>query len=102
MSEILPKQGDLRVWWIPQVGMKEVFHVPVASPAEAKKVMDILADYDIFQLENRIKPDYSNVGGLECFQQYGAPEDDEDFPDWCEWESDDGENISDFDDGVSK
>ncbi len=27
--------------------------------------MNVLANYDLFQLENSIKPDYSNVGGLE-------------------------------------
>lgn len=28
---------------------------------EAKKVMDILAAYDLFQLENNIKPDFCNI-----------------------------------------
>ena len=97
MTAASPKQGDLRVWWIPQIGMRgPSFHVPVASPAEAKKILDVLADYDLYQLANRIKPDYSNVGGLECFQQYGPPEDADDFPDWCEWESEDGSNIDDW------
>lgn len=87
------KQGDLRVWWIPQIGMKEVFHVPVATPAEAKLLLTALADYDLFQLANRIKPDYCNAGGLECFQQYGPPDDADDFPDWCEWGDEDGDGI---------
>lgn len=90
-----PKQGDLRVWWIPQIGMNGVFHVPVPSPAVAKLVMSTLANYDLFQLEHKIKPDYCNVGGLECFQQYGPPEDPDDFPDWCEWEDEDGNDIGD-------
>lgn len=91
------KQGDLRVWWIPQIGMRGPgFHVSVASPAEAKKILNVLADYDLYQLANRIKPDYSNVGGLECLQQYGPPEDGDDFPDWCEWEDEDGGNIGDY------
>lgn len=94
-QEQAPKQGDLRVWWIPQIP-GEPFHVSVASPAEAKKIMEVLANYDIFQFENRIKGDYANVGGLECFQQYGAPTSPDDFPDWCEWESDDGDNIDDY------
>jgi len=90
-----PKQGDLRVWWIPQIGMGAVFHVSVSTPAEAKKLIAVLADYDIFQFENNVTPDYSNVGGLECFQQYGAPASDDDFPDWCEWEDEDCNNIGD-------
>lgn len=95
MDQKQPKQGDLRVWWIPQVP-GEPFYVPVASPQEAKKVMDVLAKYDLFQLEQNIKPDYSNAGGLECYQQYGAPTIDDDFPDWCEWESEDGDNIDGY------
>jgi hypothetical protein len=90
-----PKQGDLRVWWIPQVPC-EPFHVPVANVVEAKKIMHVLAEYDAFQFAHRIKPDYCNAGGLECYQQYGAPKKADDFPDWCEWESEDGENIDDY------
>lgn len=88
---MITKQGDLRVWWIPQIP-GEPFHVDVASPAEAKKIMDVLANYDIFQFENRIKPDYCNAGGLECYRQDGMWEEG-DSEDWCEWESDDGDNI---------
>lgn len=92
---------QLRVWHIPQIPGKP-FHVLVESIAEAKKVLDILAKYDAFQFENNIKPDYCNAAGLECFQQYGAPKPDDDFPDWCEWESEDGYNIDDVDaDGVA-
>lgn len=73
-----PKAGALRVWWIPQVPMNP-FHVHVDSPAEAKLILDTLARYDLFQLEHRIKPDFCNVGGLECFSQDG------DDGEWCEW-----------------
>ena len=57
---------ELRVWWIPQVPMKP-FHVPVDSIQEAVKIMDTLAQYDLFQFENNIKPDYCNTGGVEEF-----------------------------------
>jgi hypothetical protein len=76
-----PKTGDLRVWWIPQIPGKP-FYVAVASVREAKLILDTLGAYDAFQYENRIKPDYSNAGGLECYQQFGSG----DFPDWGEWE----------------
>lgn len=61
----------------------KAFLVDVASVAEGVKVMDVLAGYDLFQLENRIKPDYSNAGGLQMFD----PEDDTDSPDgsWVDW-----------------
>lgn len=71
-----PEQ-KLRVWWIPQIPMDTPFYIPVKSPEEAKKVMDILAFYDMFQYENKIKPDYCNVGGLEMF--------DEETGEWIDW-----------------
>lgn len=70
----------LRVWWIPQVPMK-AFYVPVASVAEGVKILDILANYDIFQYENRVKPDYCNTGGLQMLE-------DGEWVDWC---SEDGD-----------
>jgi hypothetical protein len=76
----------LRVWWIPQVPGKP-FHVEVDSVREARKILNVLADYDRFQFENRVKPDYANVGGLEVEQG-----DDEPFG-WEEWRDDDDNDI---------
>lgn len=59
--------NKLRVWWIPQVGSSNRFYIPVKSVEEGKKVMDLLAAYDMFQLQNNIKPDFCNVGGLQMF-----------------------------------
>lgn len=53
-----------RVWWIPQVPM-EPFHFTVPSYAAGLMLCDALGQYDAFQLENNIKPDYSNAGGIE-------------------------------------
>jgi len=76
--------AHLLVWWIPQIPGKP-FHVPVSTPAEAQKLLTVLADYDIFQLENNIKPDYCNAGGLEEFQN----------GEWAEWSDDNGDSIDD-------
>lgn len=76
------KDGDLRVWWIPQVPGK-AFRVPVATPAKAKKLLSVFADYDLFQFKNKIKPDYCNAGGLEIFEH----------DDWNEWHDEDGNDI---------
>lgn len=70
------KKGDLRVWHIPQVPGKP-FRIDVKSVEDAKMILPILWDYDIFQFENHIKPDYCNVSGLE---EYDGKE-------WCEWYS---------------
>lgn len=61
------KDGDLRVWWIPQVPMKP-FLVSVESAKEGQWLIDVLAKYDSFQFENRIKPDYANTGGISVFE----------------------------------
>lgn len=80
-------ENQLRVWHIPQVPM-DAFHVNVSSTQEAKKILDVLASYDIFQYENNIKPDYCNAGGLEIFE----------FGDWCEWSDEKtGESIDQID-----
>ena len=75
------KIGDLQVWWVPQVPMAP-FDVPVDSVEIGVKIMAVLADYDIFQFEHKVKPDYSNAGGL---QRWCADRDGEGEPGWEEW-----------------
>lgn len=83
--------NKMRVWWIPQVPMKP-FCVPVDTPEEGKKIMDILAAYDAFQLQNNVKPDYCNAGGLQMYN----PE-TEDWEDWyLETEDDYFEDVDEY------
>lgn len=72
----------MRVWWIPQVPMKP-FTVGIATVQEGVKIMDVLADYDKFQFENNIKPDYCDAGGIEVFDTT----DHADGPEgtWVDW-----------------
>jgi len=84
-SETYP-EGTLRLWWIPQVPM-EPFHVFVKNYEEALLLIRVLANYDLFQFENRVKPDYSNAGGLEVWED----------GEWCEWYNEDGQSIDDLD-----
>lgn len=83
--EITFKEGDLHVWHIPQVPM-EAFYVPVATPQEGKCVMAILAEYDLFQYHNNVKPDYSNAQGLEVFED----------GEWVTWYDEDGNGLDDL------
>jgi len=84
--------NKLRVWWIPQVPMKS-FNVEVESVEEGIKILDTLSSYDIFQIDNNIKPDCCNVGGLQLFD----PEDKEDSPEgsWVDWYYEDELNYFD-------
>lgn len=88
---VIPMRRQYRVWWISQVPMKP-FYVPVYSPLEGRKILDVLAEYDLFQLQNNIKPDFSNAGGLEVFDL----DNKEDGPDgsWLEWADSEGNDIS--------
>lgn len=95
MTTDAPKIGDLRVWHIPQVP-GEPFHVLVKTPEEAKKILDVLAAYDAFQLENNIKPDYCNAGGLEIFEQQDCGM----YPGWIDWHHPDtDESIDEWEPG---
>lgn len=70
--------SKIRVWHMPQVGSCDVtLYVPVENVREAKKVMDLLACYDLFQLENNIKPDFCNTCGVQIY--------DEESKEWEDW-----------------
>ena len=87
-----PKLGDLRIWHIPQIPGKP-FHIKVSSYQEAMLILPILWNYDIFQFENNIKPDYSNASGLEVYETL---EDSKWDGEWCEWYNEEGDSISDL------
>jgi superinfection exclusion protein gp17 len=59
MSEV-----EIQVWWVPQIPM-EAFRFTVPSLEAGVMLCDALAEYDLFQFEHNVKPDYSNVGGIE-------------------------------------
>lgn len=63
------------------------FHVDVDDIRQARKILDTLAAYDLFQWQKKVKPDYANMGGLEVFED----------GEWLEWESADGDNIDSVD-----
>jgi Superinfection exclusion gene product 17 len=57
-----PPAVEFRVWWMPQVPMTPfLYQVPTLEAAQM--LCEALADYDLFQLNNKIKPDYPNAGG---------------------------------------
>lgn len=74
---------QLKIYWIPQVPMKS-FDIPVRNLREGKLLLDVLADYDAFQFENNIKPDYSNTGGLMVLADDGE---------WEDWYDDNGDSV---------
>jgi hypothetical protein len=93
------KNGQLKVWWIPQVPMKP-FEVFVDDLKQAKLLLNTLANYDIFQFENKVKPDYSNMGGLVIWDEDLDP--DENGDKWSNWNSDDGMEFDEYCEEVLK
>ena len=87
MNNTKPKPGELQVWWKPQVPCTS-FLVPVKTVDEAKLLLRVLAEYDAFQYEQKIKPDYCNAGGLSVWVD-GEPNDDG----WLDWVDEDGNDI---------
>ena len=79
------QQHILRVWWIPQVPGKP-FRVSVPDLVSAKLLLETLANYDLWQYEHNIKPDYCNAGGLEILED----------GEWSDWYSEDGDDIDDL------
>lgn len=82
--------GDLKVWWIPQVPGK-AFEVPVETLEMGLKLVTVLAAYDLFQFEQKVKPDYTNVGGVMRFEGWTEAGHDAEWIDieaselWAEW-----------------
>jgi hypothetical protein len=73
----------LRIQHIPRV-LGPGFTVPVSSPEEGARLLKILAEYDQFQFDNRIRNrDYVNSQGLEVFED----------GEWVEWCDEDGNNV---------
>ena len=60
----------LKVWHIPQVPM-EAFEVFVDGVEQGISLMNVLADYDRFQFEHRVKPDYCNANGISYLDTDG-------------------------------
>ena len=87
------KIGQLRAWHCPQIPCKP-FYVYVESPQDAQRVLQVLAKYDLFQLENKIKPDFRNAGGLEV---YTDDCDGEGTAGWSEWyDEETGDDIDEW------
>jgi hypothetical protein len=78
----------LRIAHYPQV-LCEAFYVDVATIDEALKIINVLANYDLFQYHNKIKPNYANMCVLEYY--------DEEEHDWLEWNDEEGYTIDKYD-----
>jgi hypothetical protein len=82
-----PTDGaNYRVAWIPQLP-GPTFFVAADTLQAAVELTDVLARYDLFQYENQIKPDYSNMAVIEVW-------------DGTEWSDADDDEISEIEDAL--
>lgn len=87
-----PKEGDLRVWYLHQIGgSNKVFYKKVDSPDQAELLLASIYDLAIFLEENNYIPDFCNQGGLEVWESDGNG-----GFEWCEWYDDTGADISEL------
>jgi len=71
-------------------GLRVYFHIlgtepwtkEVSSPEEAKSIIDAIANFVNFQVDNHVFPDHCSSAGLEMW--------DEDSEEWVEWEDEEG------------
>lgn len=69
MSE--PVEGQVRVWYIPQVPM-DAFEFDVPDLAAGKLVLDALSAFSWFEYQNDVKPDYADAGGIHSYEADGS------------------------------
>lgn len=77
--------SKLKVWHIPNI-LGDPFEYPCESIGQAKKLLDVLAEYDLFLMDKGLRSDYSNASGVEQFND-GA---------WEEWNDGMGGGIDDY------
>ena len=54
----------------------------VSSPEEARSIIDTIANFVNFQVDNHVFPDHCSTAGLEMW--------DEDSEEWVDWYDDEG------------
>lgn len=60
----------------------ETYYKEVSSPEEAKTIIDAIADFVNFKVDEGIFPEHCSVADLECY--------DEEDKEWVTWYDEDG------------
>lgn len=61
--------SKFKAWYIPQVPMK-AFEAERGTAEEAQAALDLITDFSIFEFDNKVKPDYSDAGGVVVWDEY--------------------------------
>ena len=73
----------LRIYYV--ILGAETYYKEVSSPEEAKIIIDSIADYLNFAVDNCIFPDHCSSAGLEYY--------DEEEKEWLTWYDDEGRDF---------
>lgn len=72
MTAETPKEGDLRLWYIPQVGVGvPAYTQPIPDLKTGQAILDAIYQVALFELEHHVKPDYANMGGISRYEEDG-------------------------------
>lgn len=66
-----PEEGDLRIWYVPQVPMP-AYTRSIESVEEGFKTLEVIYELAIFEFENKVKPDFCNMGVVARYEIDGA------------------------------
>lgn len=87
--------GTLKVWYVPQVPMQPYERILPHHDGDEEKelalaaiLLDTIISFSSFEFENRVKPDYSDMGGIERWEGDG-----EGGRDWYEVEDEEWEAL---------
>lgn len=83
------RDKPFRVWWVPQIPLRsgeKPFYVEVPDFKTAAILEGVLAAYDEYQYDNKIKPDYANAGGIERWDEAEGDWVSIDESEYDEWE----------------
>lgn len=69
--------SEFRMWYIPQIPMPP-FTREFDTAREAQAALDLIFAFSFFEFENRVKPDYTDAGGIEIW--------DEDAAEWGDYD----------------
>ena len=95
MTAYTPAVGDLQVVYIPQVPMK-AYEVNVGNDLKlAQTILAALVGLSIFEFENRVKVDYSDLAMICRWE----PDGDDGFG-WFDVEEEELEGFADFSDNI--
>lgn len=86
-----PKEGDLRVWYLHQLGCGSMFSAAVSSVGSAVEFLFINYELMLYLFEQGKIKDYCNAGGLEVYESDG-----EGGYEWCEWYNEDGFDVGEI------